>query len=618
MRKPLFTICLLWSLLQALPAQDFILQGCYWSCPEDAPGSLPDSATLSFWVDHLTQQAPEFAHAGFTAIWLPNLTAQAPRQVQKLIRNLEDQGLTVIAEVDLGGDSLGTFSEQGMALRDSLGVESFSVTDRVLYPAEAFIADQNTLLDQGLEPRFIIRGVPDFDRSGRQIDWIRGALRNSDKTIQPTPRIYDYPLREALRKACTDSTYDVRKVFRSSIRDATALSGYNIVTMANHPAYKNQNAKAEDYDDPIADPLLAYAYILTNNQIGLPTVFYGDYFGGDSELAEYEDRKPLREHIDQLLATHQQFIFNSTVVEYLNAYESNKRTEWYRGDSTRALVFQLEGNSTPAGLKSRTRGARDVLVAINFGRDTLSLKQELNTANIKSRDYFTDVTGHALTGKSALIRLDSLDEEPSAVALQLPPRSYAVWVQGRAQTIKPSRIQLTASPYPDYIELNWTVAYERRVMGYQIERSVNGRPFEPIGQLPPLANDNEPASFLFLDKDIFPEEDLRYRVKLIDLEGKHDFSPVARTAPAQRDLKFELIEAPEQHTYAFRMHSNYSGEGKLVVYNASGKPVFEQLQTIKKGDNVTKVDLSRLSKGIYYLRFRAEEQSLWSTKVVRL
>jgi hypothetical protein len=39
---------------------------------------------------------------------------------------------------------------------------------------------------------------------------------------------------------------------------------------------------------------------------------------------------------------------------------------------------------------------------------------------------------------------------------------------------------------------------------------------------------------------------------------------------------------------------------------------------LKKGENVTRVDLSKLDKGIYYIRFRAEEGELWSTKVVRL
>ena len=301
------------------------------------------------------------------------------------------------------------------------------------------------------------------------------------------------------------------------------------------------------------------------------------------------------------------------MVEYLNAAGSDKRSAYYSGDSTRALVFQLEGSNTPAGLKSSTQGPRDVLAVINFGRDTLSIKQELNTSNIKNGDYFTDVTDHAITPKATLVHFDSLDASPSAVALEVPPRSYAIWVQGRAQKVRPSRIQLTAIPYPDYIELNWEVAYERKVLGYQIERSVNGGAFEPIGQLPPLSNENEPASFLFLDKDIFPEEELRYRVKLIDQEGRHQFSPVAETRPAQRNLKFELIKAPEQHTCAFKMRSNYSGQGALAIYDAGGTVVFEQPQTIKKGENVTRVDLSKLD-----IRFRAEEGELWSTKVVRL
>lgn len=617
MRKPLIALLITLGLAPVLVAQDFLLQGCYWSCPEDSPGTLPDSATLAFWVEHLTEQSPEFAHAGFTGIWLPNLTAQAPQQVKRLIESLKEQGLIVIAEIDLQQDSMGSLTQQGIALKDALGVESFSITDRPLYPADAFVADYKGLVNQGASPDFIIRGLPDFDQSGLQIDWIRMTLKSLEGQSGTKPRIYDYQLREALRSVSADSTLDARSIYSSSIRDASALSGFNIVTMANHPSYKNQNGIADDFDDPMPEPLLAYAYLLTNNQIGLPTVFYGDYFGGDSELAEYEDKKPLREHIDQLLAIHRKHIFNSTSIEYLNEPGSEKRSKFASGDSTRVLIYQLEGHEK-AGNQSGTIGPRDVFVAINFGKDTLRATQELNLSNIKPGDYFTDVTDQSLTPKAALLLYDSLDEKASAISIEVPPLSYAVWVQGRAAKVRPSRVQLTASPYPDYIELNWEVAYERKVLGYQIERSVNDGPFEQIGQLPPLANNNESASFLFLDKDVYPEEFLDYRIKLMDNEGKFEYSPVSRTRLAQRDLKFEVINAPEKHTCTFKMKSNYSGQGKLIIYNAKGDPVFDKPQRIKKGENVTKVDLSRLNKGIYYLHFHTNSESIWSTKVVLL
>lgn len=604
-----------------LLSQDFIMQGCYWSCPEDAPGSLPDSATLDFWMGQLAQQAPELTHAGFTAIWLPNLTAQSPPSVQQLMRALQAQGLQPIAEIDLKYDTLGGFTTQALQLHQSMGIRSFSVNDYASYAPQAFEADLQTLVEQGVNPAFVIRGASDFDANKTQQQWLIRTLRSlrQDTASELSPRIYDYQLREALRRACSDTTYDVRNIFDSSIRDLSALSGHNIITLANHPAYKNQNGEAGDWDDPMADPLLAYAYLLTNNQVGLPTVFYGDYYGGDSQLEGYLEKSPLRTQIDQMLEAHRQFIFNSTTAEYLNQKGSLRRADYYSGDSTRTLIYQLEGTQTPAGLKNRGHSPKDVLVAINFSMDTLDVLHEINTANLAAGDYFTDVTGNAALEKMELMPFGEGGDGLRAVRLQLPPRAYAIWVQGRAPRIQPSRVQLAADPYPNYIELTWEVAYERKVMGYQIERSVNGGDYQTLGTLPPLANDNGKASFLFLDKDIYPGEALAYRIKLVDKDGKHEYSPVATASPVAPALKFEWREHPEHHAYTFRMKSNYSTQGELVVYDAEGQTVHRQPQRIQKGDNITKVDLSRLSRGVYYVRFSTEEEEeVWSTKVLRL
>ncbi len=604
-----------------LQSQDFIMQGCYWSCPEDAPGSLPDSATLDFWMGHLAQQAPELTHAGFTAIWLPNLTAQSPANVQQLLQTLKAQGLQPIAEIDLKFDTLGGFTTQALQLHQSMGIRSFSVNDYASYAPQAFAADLQTLVEQGVNPAFVIRGASDFAAGKTQQQWLIRTLSSlrQDTASELSPRIYDYQLREALRQACSDTTYDVRNIFDSSIRDASALSGHNIITLANHPAYKNQNGQAGDWDDPIADPLLAYAYLLTNNQVGLPTVYYADYYGGDSQLEGYVEKSPLRKQIDQMLEAHRQFIFNSTTAEYLNQKGSPRRADYTSGDSTRTLVYQLEGIKTPAGLKNQGHSPKDVIVGINFSTDTLDVLQEINTANLAAGDYFTDVTGNAEVEKMELLPFPEAEGSPKAVRLRLPPRAYAIWVQGRAPIIQLSRVQLTADPYPNYIELTWEVAYERKVLGYQIERSVNGSGYESLSTLPPLANDNGKASFLFLDKDIYPGEELAYRIKLVDKDGKHEYSPVAKARPPAPDLKFEWREHPERQAYTFRMKSNYSGRGELVVYDAEGQAVHRQPQQIQRGENIARVDLSRLSKGVYYVRFSTEtEEEVWSTKVLRL
>lgn len=618
MRKPLLPLLLLSLALPPLPAQDFMLQGCYWSCPEDGAGSLPDSLTLDFWMGRIAQQAPELAHAGFTYLWLPNLTAEAPSSIRNLLKAIELHGLQAVAEIELKRDSAASFERQSRALSSQLGLKAFSINDGSRIAPQQYARGLRTLMDEGLQADLLVSGRPDFDAAGKQQQWLVSVLRNLQGEDRVQPRIYDYGLREALRQACTNEDYDARLVFERSIRDASATSGYHVVALVNHPAYKNQNGRSGDRDDLLADPLLAYAYLLTNNQIGLPSIFYGDYYGEEAEIDGYAGKQPLQRHIDQLMEAHRKFIVNSTTVEYLNRRGTDKQARYESGDSTRLLLFQLDGNSTPAGLSNQPAGGKDVLVAINFSADTLTLTQSINTANLRPGDYFTDVLGESLTPKADFVPFDSAATDPSAVYLRLPPRSYSVWVQGRAPRITPSRIALNANGYTDYIELTWEVAYERKVLMYEIERSVNGKPFERISNLSPLGSTSETASYLFLDKDVFPEETVNYRIKLLDTEGKYEYSPAASSQLERPELNFELLRSPGQWRYAVRVRSNYQGTAALKVFDDKGKLMHEQPQAIKRGENVAHINLAHLPRGVYYLRFSAQGHEAWSTRVLRM
>ncbi|MEZ4763472.1 MAG: hypothetical protein R3C26_09825 [Calditrichia bacterium] len=46
---------------------------------------------------------------------------------------------------------------------------------------------------------------------------------------------------------------------------------------------------------------MSYAYILTNNQIGLPTVFYTDYY-----------HRGIKDEIDELISIHKAHIAGAT------------------------------------------------------------------------------------------------------------------------------------------------------------------------------------------------------------------------------------------------------------------------------------------------------------------
>ena len=600
--------------------QDFVMQGCYWSCPEDDPEMTVDSATLQFWVDRMDKQAPELSHAGFSYLWLPSLKRNSPEAVRGLMLGLQKNGIQPIADLEVGEDSL-SFGQQADNLQQRFNVNAYSLRPIQELNAQATAREINEMFVKGSLPQLVVAALPFSSEPARLGKWAAEVIYYLNPAARPEidPRVYDYPLREALRQACTDSNYDVRHVFERSIRDASAISGFNIVTLANHPVFKNQNNKPGDWDDPIADPMLAYAYILTNNQLGLPTVYYGDYYGEQSELPEYTGKKPLKEQINLLIKAHKDYIFGSTSVEYLNRFHTDKASFYLSAskgvDSTQALIFQIDGTTTPAG-KASTTGGKDVLLAINFGHDTLEVIQEANRSNLRHGDHFTDILGSSLSPRLNLFT-DTIHDIPNAVLLRLPPRSFGAWVQGRAKKVSASRINLSASSFTDYIELNWDIAYEAMAIGYEVERSVNGKDFNRLAGIAPMGHGEESASYLYIDKDVFPDERLRYRVKMLDTEGAFEYSPLVQTRLLDKELSFELLEGPGDWVKAIRVKSNFDAQAEVALFDAKGSRVFHRLESIRKGNNLSKLDLRQLPNGVYYLHFSAGKDKNWSRRLVK-
>lgn len=595
------------------------MQGCYWSCPEDDPELEVDSLTLEFWIERMNRQAPELSYAGFTYLWLPSLKRNSPQAVKRLIQGLQKNGIQPIAELEIGNDSL-SFGQQAGNLRERFNVNAFSLHRKDGLDPQSTARTINEMFVKGTLPQIVAANLPYPSDPGRLGKWAAEVIYHLNPAARPEidPRVYDYPLREALRKACMDSTFDARFVFEKSIRDASAISGFNIVAMANHPFFKNQNNKWGDWDDPITAPALAYAYILTNNQVGLPTVYYGDYYGEQSELPEYEGKLPLKEQANQLIKAHREYIYGSTAVEYLNRFNTDKASFYLSADkgvdSSRVLIFQMDGTNTPAG--EANAGGKDVLVAINFAYDTLEAIHEVNSSNLRYGDHFTDILGSSLSPRLELFT-DTAHSIPNAVFLRLPPRSYGAWVQGRAETVSASRVSLDASSFTDYIELNWDVAYEAMSFGYEVERSVNGKAFQRLASIAPIGRGEESASYLYIDKDVFPNEELRYRIKMLDNEGGYEYSPLVTTSLLEKELSFELLEGPKAWVKAIRVKSNYDTRAELSLFNATGGQVLHRIENIRKGNNLYQLDLSHLPNGVYYLNFSSGKDRKWSRKLVK-
>ncbi len=608
MAKKIVSLVVFWWLFSAnFSAQDFILQGCCWACPEER-----DSLGFTAWSQRLRAEAPKLAYAGFTYLGLP-----APADTQRvayadLLKVLRKSGLEPVATLREGEswrlqvDKLQR-DFQIKNLRLQLAAEPDPAT------VAQFINESHTARQL---PLMLFYDFPEWQQTAKPASWLVKTTNLLSLPVRQemSLKVYDYPLREALRRACTDPAYDVRQVYERSLRDATALTGFDVATLVNHSRFQNQNGKMGDWDDPIFDPMLAYAYLLTNNQLGLPTVFYRDYFGSDAA------HPALRAQIDQLLRAHRACIVNSTAVEYLNASNTDRESVYLSAaegvDASRALVFQLNGANTPAGRAGK--GRRDVIVAVNFANKPLRLVQEINMSNVNIGDIFTDILKRSEQPFAVVMAYDSLHRISNAIYLEVPPRSYALWVQGEALAIAPGAVALEVESLDDYTEITWDVppGYNNKI--YEIEKSVKGSEFVKIATVEAVDEQSVGASYLYLDEVRLPEQAVAYRLKMVDERGTATYTAAVSISPFLHQMSFELTDSGQPGVKIIRIKSNFPDAGTLALYNAKGEKVLTRKQPLRSGLNTVSLNLSHLPSGVYFVKITTDKQKQWSKKVVHL
>jgi hypothetical protein len=238
-------------------------------------------------------------------------------------------------------------------------------------------------------------------------DWINAVYSGMTPAASAAinVRAFDFPLRWSLKSACDQFGYDVRQVFNEGLKNASNQSSFNVVTFVNNHDFRTS-------DDAVqSDPMLAYAYILTNNQIGLPTVFYPDYYGNN---LSYMPNASLKNQIDELWNVHRQYIYGSTAIDYLSRFDTPYGQNFLGGYANTTLMYQMY--NTPTG--------NDVVVAINFSGETLRLDQTVNTGTggLATGDTLVDVLGRSNFPYAVV-------NGSNQMYVELPPRSYSVWVR---------------------------------------------------------------------------------------------------------------------------------------------------------------------------------------------
>lgn len=410
-------------------------------------------------------------------------------------------------------------------------------------------------------------------------------------------RAFDFALRDALKQACENNNYDSRDVFTSGMVGQAGSSGFDVVTFLNNHDFRTNGEYLKN------EMMLAYAYILTNNKVGLPCVFYPDYFGVD--LGYYQP-PVLKPAIDQLINLHKTYIFGAPTVDYLNRKQAPApyAANYFNGCQDKALIYQISGGPT----------GQEVIVAINFCDGALRVDHVINTANAPSGTRFDDVIGNS--GFPYAIVSDQNHSLPNSIYIDLPPNSYSVWVQSSG-ALPLELLGFSARVENGAAVLNWQSANEENFNGFAVERSTDGKNFLDIGWAPAKGGAGH-SFYSFTDAGVAQGFTYYYRLRMEDGDGSATYSPVRSLSfPVERPSPLMARPNPTAHSVLLEWASPKSEGGQLQVWNAQGSRVLSQPVQIQAGANQVQLDASSWPRGACFVQLIADSGQRWHTRVVR-
>ncbi len=467
-----------------------------------------------------------------------------------------------------------------------VGIRGYRM-DAVKHFTEEFVGDlMDDLHSKGRDPGMVVGEF--FDTNPFTLkNWVENVKSKMDTGTKGSinVRAFDFDLRQALKDVCDDNL-DTREIFNSGMVDGAGSSGYDAITFINNHDYRDAGQPVQN------NTLLAYAYILTNNKIGLPCVFYPEYFG--QTVPNYPNIN-LQAKIDELIDAHKKYIFGASGQEYLNKYGTIYSSNYISGSPGKALIYQLSGSFN----------GKEVVVAINFSNTTLKTDHGVKMTNLVKGDTLHDVLGNS-NFPYALV------SNTNQIYIDLPPNSYSIWVQGKPLVLPVEMGNFTIEKIGKQVKVKWNTLSEEQVKAFHIEKSADGINFKLLKQMP--AN-NQASNYSVIDGDVKIPNTYYYRIKTEDLDGSMNISDM-RSVKFNPEISFEVFPNPSSDITHFSIQSELDEEIMIKIITPEGEVKRQSSLMIFIGRQQKDIDLSDLPNGLYFIQFVSENTN-FTTKLLK-
>ncbi|HYE55937.1 MAG TPA: hypothetical protein VD996_13890 [Chitinophagaceae bacterium] len=188
------------------------------------------------------------------------------------------------------------------------------------------------------------------------------------------------------------------------------------------------------------------------------------------------------------------------------------------------------------------------------------------------------------------------------------PFPFAAWVVKLApeSTLPVDLVNFSGKHDAGINKLRWTTAFERNNASFILERSADGRSFQPVATIAGKGESNVPVDYAYTDnKDILQYDELFYRLKQVDVDGTATYS---RIISIQRPYSLTQISGWQQRPGMFTLEVKAEKDlgMSILVHDASGKLLEQKRQRVAAGRTRMDISLGRYPAGAYFIEVISE------------
>lgn len=182
---------------------------------------------------------------------------------------------------------------------------------------------------------------------------------------------------------------------------------------------------------------------------------------------------------------------------------------------------------------------------------------------------------------------------------------YEVAVEGSG-TLPLDLIGFTGSPHGTGSLLWWKTTNEVNFHYFELEYSEDAEDFEFLAKISAKGNGQySDSEYIYVDTDRLIYGNAYYRLKMIDLDGKYEYSSII-SVKTNSDIILRIYPNPASY-YLTLQHPESDGSERILILSETGMPI--AIGNISNNTQITTVSLDLLKAGVYYLVFEKQSRS---------